>query len=163
MTPLERLPPFELTAVESGRRVGWPHNRGQALVLIFHNQNTLGAVRDVQKAVRTAFEDQPWLVVASIADAAAVPRFLRSTVIAFMARAYREATRYVPQGYDPADYIIILPDWDGEVTRRCGVKDVGRRATVLVADGDGVVQGRFAGRDLGAQTVAALARIQPSS
>lgn len=35
---------------------------------------------------------------------------------------------------DPADYLIILPDWDGWVSREYGARNTGRAAALAVLD-----------------------------
>jgi hypothetical protein len=42
----------------------------------------------------------------------------------------------VPQNVDPAEYVVILPDWGGRVSRLYGARNTGRAAAVVVVDGD---------------------------
>jgi hypothetical protein len=37
---------------------------------------------------------------------------------------------------DPADYLAILPDWGGRVSRDYRVRNTGRAAAIVVVDGD---------------------------
>ena len=58
-------------------------------------------------------------------DARVVPRLFRGTAEGMMEREYREAAAAMPKGYDPAEHLILLPDWKGEVVRAYGVDHLG--------------------------------------
>jgi hypothetical protein len=51
-------------------------------------------------------------------------------------------------GVDPADYVLILPDWDGSVTKTFGLKDTNKTAALAILTAAGnlidTYQGEFA-------------------
>lgn len=156
-SPTLHAPTFRLVAVHSGRVVQHPGLEARALVLLFHNHQTLDAVRPLQEAVRGRYPDAGEVLVASVADLGFVPRPMRRLAEKFMRRAYAEATRYVPAGLDPADYVVILPDWTGRVTEAFGVAGTGERAALVVIDREGQVLGRQQGGALGEAALRSLA------
>ena len=156
LIPGQPAPRFQLQAVVSQRLIDPAQTPAQALVLTFHDQHALDAIRELQTAVRTAYPTAAEVLMASVADVSRVPRPLRRLVKPFMERAYAEAATYVPAGLDPADYVIILPDWSGETTKRYGV---GKEPYLVVIDRDGRVVGDYRGRDLGRAALALLAGV----
>jgi hypothetical protein len=131
-------PSFSLTAVASGRRIDNATCVGKALVLVFHDQTTLDAPRDVNTALRETY-DIDRVIIASCVDLSAAPRFLHGLIKRFMRQAYQRGAAYVPADQDPADYVLILPDWEGAVSRAFRIPRGG--AAVVVVD----PAGRFAG------------------
>lgn len=142
-------PAFELTAVASARVISPAALRGVPSLLLFHNHLTLSAVRAVQEAVRSEYQraDAPFL--ASVVDLASVPRLVRPMAQAAMKTGFSQASALLPSGAAPADYIVILPDWDGRVTRAFGVDDVGRHAALVYIDEHWTVRDRYQGADPG--------------
>lgn len=149
-------PAFELTAVSSARVITPAALRGVPSLLLFHNHLTLSAVRAVQEAVRTEYQraDAPFL--ASVVDLGSVPRLARPMAQAAMTTGFSQARALLPPGAAPADYIVILPDWDGRVTRAFGVGDVGRHAALVFIDDQGVIRDVFQEADLGPAAVRIL-------
>ena len=40
----------------------------------------------------------------------------------------------MPPDSDPSEYVIILPDWNGRVSRAYGARNTGRAAAIVVVD-----------------------------
>ena len=118
-------------------------------MLLFHNQHTLAAAREVQEALRARFPAASEVAAASVIDISRVPRLLRSVVEPTLKKAYVEATKYIPSDLNAADYIIILPDWTGETSRAFGVRNVDKEAAIVVIDAEGRVAGSHQGSGLG--------------
>jgi hypothetical protein len=144
----------------SGRVIGPGLVGGRPLVLLFHNQHTIAAVRDLQQAVRNRYPSAQQVLVASVADTSRAPRLLRGVVEAALNRAYAEASKFVPAGLDPADYVIILPDWSGAVTKAFGVGNVDREGEVVVIDALGRLVGKQRGQQPGQAALSLLAELQ---
>ena len=51
----------------------------------------------------------------------------------------------MPPDADPAEYVVILPDWGGLVSRQYGVRNTGRAAAIVVLDGEGSVAATYQG------------------
>ena len=130
----ERAPDFDLVAAGSGRRVGLRDLAGRKVVLVFHLQGTAPTAREINRAVRSRFPDPAEVLVASVIDLAIVPPVYWMTVGLVLGSAYDQATRELPPDVDPADYLIILPDWGGRVSRDYGVRNTGRAAAITVVD-----------------------------
>lgn len=150
-------PDFRLQAVASGRPVGRAECAGRPLLLLFHDQHSIELVRTLQTQVRARYPVDR-LLAASVVNLAAVPRLLRGTAQGFMAAAYHSAARELPSGLDPAEHVLILPDWTGETYRAFGVNGSARPVSVLL-DGGWRVHARVEGPDFVAGTVAALASL----
>ncbi len=132
----ERAPDFDLVAAGSGRRVGLRDLMGRKVVLVFHLQGTAPTAREINHAVRARFPDSEEVLVASVIDLSIVPPVYWMTVSLVLGSAYDQATRELPPDVDPADYLIILPDWGGRVSREYGARNTGRAAAIAVVDED---------------------------
>jgi hypothetical protein len=66
-------------------------------------------------------------------------------------QAYEKAARAVARegssGVDPAEYVLILQDWGGLISRRFGVRGVSREAAVVVIDENADIAGFYQGRE----------------
>jgi hypothetical protein len=129
-------PGFDLVAAGSGRRVGLRDQMGRKVVLIFHLQGTAPTAREINRAVRDRFPDPEEVLVASVIDLSIVPPVYWITVGLVLGAAYDQATKELPPNVDPADYLVILPDWGGRASRRYGARNTGRAAAVVVVDED---------------------------
>ena len=132
----DRAPDFDLLAAGSGRRVRLRELAGRKAVLVFHLQGTAPTARAMHRAVRERFPDPEEGVIASVIDLSIVPSLYWMTVGLVLARAYEQAARELPPDVDPADYLVILPDWGGRVSRDYGVRNTGRAAAIVVVDED---------------------------
>lgn len=153
-----RAPDFGLLAAGSGRRVGVPPDGaggsdgrplrrplGRPLVLIFHLQGTAPTAREINRAVRARYPSPEEVLVASVIDLSIVPPVYWLTVGLVLNTAYEEAAKEVPPNVDPADYVAILPDWGGLVSRRYGARNTGRAAAISVVDADANLAGSYQG------------------
>lgn len=105
-------------------------------------------------SVRRSIPDAEQLPIALIVDLRVVPRLLRGTAERFMEGAYKEAASEVPDGYDPADHLILLPDWTGAVFRAYGVGDVSRYPYLILVSPEGRIAAAFQGADSASAAVA---------
>jgi hypothetical protein len=132
----ERAPDFALVAAGSGRRVSLREQMGRKVVLIFHLQGTAPTAREINHAVRARFPDPEDVLVASVIDLSIVPPAYWITVGLVFGSAYDQATKELPPDVDPADYLVILPDWGGRASRRYGARNTGRAAVIVIVDED---------------------------
>ena len=135
----ERAPDFDLLAAGSARRVRMRELAGRKVVLIFHLQGTAPTARAINRAVRERFPDPEDVMVASVIDLSIVPPVYWITVGLVLGNAYEQATRELPPDVDPADYLVILPDWGGRASRDYGVRNTGRAAAIVVVGEDSEV------------------------
>jgi len=132
----DRAPDFDLLAAGSGRRVGLRDLVGRKVVLVFHLQGTAPTARGINRAVRARFPDPAEVFIASVIDLSVVPPFYWMTVGLVLGNAYEQVTRELHPDVDPADYLVILPDWGGRVSRDYGVRNTGRAAAIVIVDRD---------------------------
>lgn len=155
------LPEATLTAAGSGRKVDL-RNIGTPAILVFHGQDTADAALEVNKAVRREHPGADEVFIASIIDLRSFPGMFHGMVKPELEKAYFNAAGKLPEGADPADLVVILPDWDGAVHDTADVKNSTRQAVIVVAD----AQGRVFRRDHGDRpadfALAALAELLES-
>ena len=163
LTAGEVAPQFTLRAIGSGRQVGPATVGGAALLLVFHDQNSVEQVQTMQEAVRARCPDASRLLVASVVNMSIVPTFLRSMAESVMQAQYAKAAAVMPAGLDAADYIVILTDWDGKVSSAYGAKGVDRAPLAVLLDPLGTVQGVHQGKDLDCAAPALIAGICPDA
>jgi hypothetical protein len=109
---------------------------GRKVVLVFHLQGTAPTARGINRAVRDRFPYPEEVLIASVIDLSIVPPVYWLTVGLVLGSAYEQATRELPPNVDPADYLVILPDWGGRASRDYGVRNTGRAAAIVVVDED---------------------------
>ncbi len=148
----ERAPYFRALAAGSGREVSLSTCAGRRLVLIFHAQNTSWAAERVNRAVRERCPSPEEVVVASVVDLSLVPPLYWLTASVMIGQAYdekgaREVAREEPSGVDPTEYVLILQDWGGLISRRFGVRGVDREAIVVVIDENADIVGFYQGNE----------------
>ena len=138
-------PDFDLLAAGSGRRVRLRNLEGRKVVLIFHLQGTAPTARELNRAVRERFPDPEGVFVASVIDLSIVPPFYWLTVGVVLGDAYNQATKELPPDVDPVDYLVILPDWGGRVSRDYNIRKTDRAAAIVVVDEDSTLVGSYQG------------------
>jgi len=114
-------------------------------VLVFHLQGTAPTAREINHAVRERFPSPDDVLVGSVVDLSIGPPVYWLSVSLVLNTAYAMATAELPSNADPADYVMILPDWNGRVSREYGARDTGRAAVVVVVDEDSNVATAYRG------------------
>ena len=141
-----QLPAGTLEAAGSGRKIDL-HALPAPTIFVCHNENTTSAVAVVSEHVRAQVPDPTELLIVSCVDLHHVPKMFRAVANKAMAKAYATTADLLPDGLDPLDHVIILPDWNGSVRRAFGFDDVGEEAGVGLVDGDGTIMGSYRGID----------------
>ena len=141
----ERAPHFSLLAAGSARRVSLRAEAGRRVVLVFHLQGTAPTAREINRAVRARHPDPEEVLVASVIDLSIIPPFYWMSVSLILNQAYDRAAEELPPDADPAEYVIILPDWNGRVSRAYGARNTGRAAAIVVVDEDSNVAVSYQG------------------
>ncbi|MFZ4816694.1 MAG: hypothetical protein ACOYL5_19315 [Phototrophicaceae bacterium] len=142
------LPNITMKAVGSGRL--FPvKSLGCPSVLLFHDDQTIAAAEKVNTVVRSRYPFSQQVLVASVVDLWFVPSTTRQIVREFLQLAYNEGVKRLPEGIDPVEYVIVLPDWKGQLTESLAVGKVSRQAAVAVVDGAGNVVGKYKGERVG--------------
>jgi len=141
-------PDFALVAAGSGREVSLAGCAGRYLVLVFHAQNATLAVERMNRRIRESYPSAEEVVVASVADLGLVPPPFLPMAQTALASSYRQAARRLPPGADPAEYVVILGDLTGRVTRLYGAVSSYLSPVAVVVGLDGAVCRRAFGPDL---------------
>lgn len=97
--------------------------------------------------MREKFPDYNRLPIALIVDLRIVPKILRGTATRVMESAYKQSAAEVPAGYDPADHLILLPDWSGEVFTAYQIGDVNHQMKLVLVGPTGTIQQAYQGPD----------------
>lgn len=150
-------PAFQLTALGSNRTISLELCRGTPLLLVFHDQSSVAAVQAMQEAVRVRYPEAARLLVPSVVNMSAVPVFLRTVAEQVMRGAYTKAADAMPPGLDVADYVIILLDWDGKVSKTYNARKLSNAPLLTLIDSEGIVRGVHQSDDL---TDAALTMLE---
>jgi hypothetical protein len=141
-------PDIQLKAVVSDRVVNPRQPDARRLVLVFQSQQTARALAAIQDAVRASFPEASDVRIVSVVDLRGVPRMFRGMARSALQKAYEHAAAALPDGWDPAEYVVILPDWQGAFFKAFGVSNADSHAAVVVMDGAGRVLGAYQGPDL---------------
>jgi cytochrome oxidase Cu insertion factor (SCO1/SenC/PrrC family) len=97
--------------------------------------------------------------VASVVNLEVVPWPFRFIAESAMRNVYQELVAKLPDRLTDKDYIYILPDWDGTVTKAVGLHDVQRTAGIVVLDAEGTIVGMYQGEEPEETMMALLATI----
>jgi len=144
MTPPQpMMPAAVLTAAGSGRKLDLRHLPAPTL-LLFHDQHAAETAKAINLAVRKRLPAAQ-ILVGSVPDLSKVPRLFRGVAQAAMDKGYRDGAKQLSAGLDPADYILILPDWDGAITQFTGFVNLGSAPGVVLVGQTGQILGTYQG------------------
>lgn len=152
------LPLFSTTAAVSGRTIDNAALKGRKAVLVVHGQKTSDAAKEVSKALRAKFTPAQ-VASASIVDLRPFGGLWKKVAEAQVKSTYEKLAGKVKEanpGDDPADWVVICPDWDGSVAKALGVDEPDSQAAVIVVGADGNVLGSAQGAGLGEKALALL-------
>ncbi len=138
-------PSFALKAVAIGRPFSPADYRGRIVLLLFADQHTGRSTQAVVERVRRVYPRAEQVIIALVIDARAVPRLFRGAAEGMMEREFRAAAATIPKEYNPAEHLILLPDWKGEVVRAYGVGNVSHHVHAICIGPDGIVSGEHHG------------------
>lgn len=146
MNERKQAPDIELKSVVSGRTVKL-RKPGAVLVLLMPTQATTDAVNPLRAALRERYPDPAKVIVASVVDLKQVPRLMRKMGEAALNKRYEEVAAGLQAGHDPAQYVVMCPDWKGEVPGKLGLPDLGSGMGAAVIAADGTVAGTYSGTE----------------
>ena len=143
-------PKFKMKAIGSGREISAETLAGHVSVLIFVNQDTQRDGRGIIKAIREEYPSAAEVLIATVVDLSSVPVILKGMAENMLKESYQKSTTRLAEGSDPAAYVIILPDWKGELLKAFGIKAVNKQPAFVVIDRSGLIAGSYQGDDPGA-------------
>jgi hypothetical protein len=156
--PGSPVPQFSTTAAVSGREVSPASFKGKRAVLVLHGSKSTDAAKDVSKALRAKYKPSE-VFSASLVDLRSFGGLWKKVAEAQVKSNYEKMATKVKEaqpGEDPADWVVICPDWDGSVGKALGVEDPDSNPTVIVVGADGKVKGTLQGPGLGEKALALL-------
>lgn len=138
-----------LKAIGSNREVNL-NKIGKPVVLLFHTQETAEAAASVNAALRAQddYKSCDTLIIANVVNLKSVPKLFRGFAEKAMKESYEKAASSLPPEVDPKGYVLILPDWDGSITKAFGLKDTNKVAGIAVLDNSGKIVGTHQGADI---------------
>lgn len=143
----KRLPSITLTAAGSGRKL--PLDRLDVpAVLFFLWRDTIYLAEEINLAVRRRYPLASDLLVANLADLRGVPGLFHGMVLREMEKGYHDIAARLPADLDPAEYVLIIPDWKGKAVRAVGLPSPLRHPAAAVLGPGGVLLGVHRGDDL---------------
>ena len=108
-------------------------------VLICFAQATEKGIELPENAVRERWPDAGTVLIAHIIDLTKVPALFRKIAEGVLANEHRKAVAALleEQSSAPADYVVMRPDWSGEVARTFEIADpnVAMSCVVLAKNG----------------------------
>jgi hypothetical protein len=140
-------PQFELRAIASGRTFRIQDYIGRPVLLLFVDYNTGRSTREVVQSLRRAYPEFHKLPIALVVDLRIVPGLLRGTAIRIMESAYKQAATEIPAGADPADHLILLPDWSGNVFSDYQVGNVNQYMHLILIGANGRIAATYQGQN----------------
>ena len=146
LAPGSPAPDFSLTAVGSKRKIS-PLQASGKFLLFFHGYQTAMQVGAVIKALKVDYLDTDKVAMASVVDLRGIPRLIHPLAKSIMRDAYNQAAREVPNGYEVADHIIILPDWKGAAFKAYQVPQNHEQVALVLVDEAKMVQGSYLGKE----------------
>lgn len=150
-------PALVFTAIESKRMIDVA-DVDRRTVLLLISQETSNTVDPVIAEVRAKYELASDVQIANVVDLRKFPRLVRKVAETLMSHRYKESAKDLSPGRDPAEWVIILPDWDGELMKALGVTDVSQELAVAVVAPGGRLVGVHQGPGAGAAAMEMLLR-----
>ena len=146
-----------LQSAGSGRRITL-NAIGIPAVLLFHTQDTAEQAAKINSALRSMdkYRATDRLLIANVVDLRSVPKLFRNIAEKAMKDSYKQAVAALPQDSCPEDNVIILPDWDGHITKSLELKDVSKTAGVVVVNDKGCIVGKYQGSESESHALALL-------
>jgi hypothetical protein len=152
---MPHAPNIVYKAIGHGRQL----NLGQLgvpAVLVFVARETSEQASPIVSAIRERFPSASQVMICNIADVRGIPRLVRKPVEMLMKSSYKDAVDNLQPGRTPEEYVLILPDWDGDAFTSLEVGDVTKDVALVVLDARGERIAAASGPDAAAEVVRAL-------
>ena len=143
---LKSAPAVTLKANGHGRKLTF-NQLGVAAVLVCVARETSDLASPVVTAIREKYPTVAEVMIINLADTRPFPRLIRKIAEQIMKSAYNDAVKNLLEGRAPEDYVLIVPDWDGDVLGPLGIEDVTKTIAVVVLNASGEIVGQYQGED----------------
>jgi len=138
-----RLPDKTIKAIGSGREVNL-QNFGLPTILIFHYRDSASTARKINNSVREKYDAEE-VFIASVLDLHSIPKIARGATEAMIGREYKKAAGELKETENPEEYVVLLPDWNGQMTKALGFSDTNKTAGIAILDESGYVHDTYQG------------------
>ena len=156
---MAHAPDTTYKAIGHGRTINLSQ-LGMPAALVFLARETSSQANPIISAVRDEYPRADQVTICNVADVRGIPKLVRKPVEMLMKSSYNDAASNLQEGRSPEDYVLILPDWDGEAFNALEVGDVKESVTVVVLDASGEKKGAY--KDAAA-VIAALRELVPAA
>ncbi len=154
---LKPAPAVTLKANGHGRQLTF-NRLGVPAVLICVARETSDLVSPVVSKIRETYETADQVLIANIADTRPFPRLIRKIAEQIMKSSYNDAVKNLQPGHKAEDYVLIIPDWDGDLLKPLGIDDVTKTIAVAVIDAQGGLVGVYQGDEPASHALEMLER-----
>jgi hypothetical protein len=155
---IKRAPNATLKCFGHGRELTF-NALGTPAVLVAVARETSEQAGPCTGAIREVYPEASKVMIVSVADVRGIPKLLRKVVEQLMKSSYNDAVKNLQPGRTPEDYVLIAPDFDGEVLNPLGIEKTNERIAVIVLSGTGDVITIYQGEDPAAEALRALATL----
>jgi hypothetical protein len=160
---VQHAPDFTLQHIQ-GHEVRLSDFRGRKVVVMFTGKDSADQAKQSTAAIRDRYGEEE-LPLLTVIDVSKLPKLLHRVAAQLLKKGYGDAVESARAGYaatgrpfptDPSTVVVMLPDYDGSVTRSFGAGDVNSSAHAVLVDEEGLVVGTGSGPDAGRQILAHL-------
>ena len=157
----QMAPSFTLQHI-AGRNVSLSEFQGRTIVVVFSGRDSVEQAQKIGQTIRSRY-DLYALPLVSVLDMHGIPRMMQGLAKGRIQSGYEELVKVAttslqavgkPMPADPSQAIVMLPDWDGSVTKSFGLQAVDQQAVAVLIDGNGYIRGYGAGAQGGEQVLA---------
>jgi hypothetical protein len=157
----QMAPNFTLQHI-AGRNVSLSEFQGRTVVMVFSGRDSVDQAQKIGQTIRSRY-DVYALPIVSVLDMHGIPRMMQGLAKGRVQSGYDELVKTAANTLqatgkqlpaDPSQAIIMLPDWDGAVTKSFGLQAVDQQAVAVLIDGNGYIRGYGAGAQGGDQILA---------
>lgn len=124
-----------------------PNKDDVPTLLVFLNYQTAMQIETVVTSVRYVVPDPQKLKIVNVINLKNVSRMMQGMAKKIIKAAYDSAAATIPEGFDPAEQLMLLPDWKGKVLRAYGVDDVNEHLSLILIDQEGKISERYQGQE----------------
>jgi hypothetical protein len=142
--PTRPAPPLAFKAAVSNREIRFDQVDRPSLILMFA-QETSNSLDPVIESVRAEWPHTRDLAIFNVVDLRSIPRLIRKMAEIQINSSYQNWAKNLEAGEDAADWVYILPDWDGETLKALGLSDVSKQVAVAAVGPDGRLAGPYQG------------------
>ena len=114
-------------------------------VVICLAQETEKDAATVEDAVRERFANASDVLIVDVIDLRTVPGMFHKMAEGILASEHKKAVEALADGLEPADHVIMLPDWDGAVAKSFNLPEPSKQVGGAVLSADGDVMGTWVG------------------